>query len=165
MGIFRADVDEALGRADGDAGDDHPFDQHEGIALHDHAIGKGTAVAFVGIADDVFLRRRSLRDRAPLDAGRKAGAAAPAQARLHHLFDCRGRPERQRALQPEKPAMGAIIGNRERIDHAAARKGEPGLALQPGDLLGKAKGERMRAAFQRNTASSTPAASSGATAP
>jgi len=54
MRIFRADVDVALGRADGDARDRHAFDHDEGVALHDHAIGEGTAVAFVGVADDVF---------------------------------------------------------------------------------------------------------------
>src|SRR5690606_16842211 len=43
--IFRADVDVALGRADGDAGDGHALDEHEGIALHDHAVGEGAAVA------------------------------------------------------------------------------------------------------------------------
>ena len=52
--IFRADIDEALGGADGDARDRHALDQHEGIALHDHAVGEGAAVALVGIADDVF---------------------------------------------------------------------------------------------------------------
>ena len=61
MRIFGADIDVALGRADRDAGDRHAFDQHEGIALHDHAVGEGAAVALVGIADDVFLRRPSCR--------------------------------------------------------------------------------------------------------
>jgi hypothetical protein len=78
--IFGADIDVALGRADGDARDDHALDQNEGVAFHDHAVRKCSAVALVGVADDVLLRRRGLCDRAPLDAGRKARAAAPAQA-------------------------------------------------------------------------------------
>ena len=57
MRIFGADVDVALGRADRDAGDRHALDQHERIALHDHAVGEGAAVALVGVADDVLLRR------------------------------------------------------------------------------------------------------------
>ena len=61
MRIFRADIDEALGRADRDSGNRHAFDQDEGITLHDHAIGEGAAVAFVGIADDVFADRPSYR--------------------------------------------------------------------------------------------------------
>ena len=87
MRIFRADVDVALGRPDRDAGDRHALDQEERIALHDHAVGEGAAVALVGVADDVFLLGRGLRDGAPFDAGRETGAAAAAQARLRDLFD------------------------------------------------------------------------------
>ena len=87
--IFGADVDVALAGADRDTGDRHPFDQDERIAFDQHAIREGAGVAFVGIADNVFLWRRRLRHRAPLDTGREAGAAAPAQARRNHLFDDR----------------------------------------------------------------------------
>ena len=62
--IFRADIDVALGGADRDAGDGHAFDQHEGIAFHDHAVGEGAAVAFVGVADDVFLSAPAFGDGA-----------------------------------------------------------------------------------------------------
>ena len=41
VGIFGADIDVAVGRAHRDAGDGHAFDQHEGIAFHDHAVGEG----------------------------------------------------------------------------------------------------------------------------
>src|ERR1700732_1699929 len=57
MRIFRADIDVALAGADGDSRDRHALDHHQGIALHDHAIGKGAAVAFVGVADDIFALR------------------------------------------------------------------------------------------------------------
>ena len=63
--IFGADVDVALGGADGDAGDRHALDQHEGIAFHDHAVGEGAAVALVGVADDVFLVARSVSSTVP----------------------------------------------------------------------------------------------------
>ena len=63
MGIFGADIDVALGRADGDAGDRHALDQHEGIAFHDHAVGEGAGIALVGVADDVFLLRPACRRR------------------------------------------------------------------------------------------------------
>ena len=59
--IFGAEVDVALGRAGGDAGDDHALDEGVGVALHDHAVGEGAGVAFVGVGDDVFLARRALR--------------------------------------------------------------------------------------------------------
>ena len=54
-GILRAEINVALGRADGDRRDRHPLDQDERVALHDHAIGEGARVALVGVANDVFL--------------------------------------------------------------------------------------------------------------
>ena len=82
MRIFRAHIDEALGRAGREPGDRHAFDQHEGIALHDHAVGECAAVAFVGIADDVFAVACGIENGLPLDAGREARAAASAKARI-----------------------------------------------------------------------------------
>ena len=82
MGIFGADIDEALRRAGRDAGDGHAFDQREGIAFHQHAVGEGAAVAFIGIAADIFLIGLGVVHRLPFDAGREAGAAAAAQAGL-----------------------------------------------------------------------------------
>src|SRR5262245_56447909 len=60
MRIFRTAVDVALGRADADAADRHALDQGERIALHDHPVGKSAAVAFVGIADDIFAIGRGV---------------------------------------------------------------------------------------------------------
>ena len=94
--IFGADIDVALVAPDREAGDRHAFDQHERIAFHDHAVGEGAAVAFVGVADDVFLLGRGVGDGLPLDAGREARAAAAAQARLGHRVDDAGGAERQR---------------------------------------------------------------------
>ena len=73
---------------DRDARNRHAFDQHEGVAFHDHAVGEGAAVAFVCVADDILLlAHRRVVDRLPLDARRKARAAAAAQARLRHFVD------------------------------------------------------------------------------
>lgn len=41
-------------------------------------------------------------------------------------------------------AMGAVIVERARVDHAAAGEGEAGLALQPGNLVGRAQPQQMR---------------------
>src|SRR5262245_14609039 len=71
----RAVVDVALGGADRDAGDRHALDHNEGVAFHDHAIGEGAAIAFVGVADDVFAIGTGLRHRLPLDPGWKTGTA------------------------------------------------------------------------------------------
>ena len=78
--IFRAQIDIALGAADGVAADGHALDERERIALHDHAIGEGAGIAFVGVDDDIFLTGRTIRHRLPLDAGREARAAAAAKA-------------------------------------------------------------------------------------
>jgi hypothetical protein len=68
-------------------------------AFHDHAIGEGAAVAFVGVDDDVFTVARRRRDGAPFDSGREPGAAASAKARIGDLFDSILRTERNGALK------------------------------------------------------------------
>ena len=145
MRVFGTDVDVALGRSDRDRGDRHPLDQHEGIALHDHAVGKGPAIALVGVADHVFLRRLGLGHGAPFDAGGESGAAAAAQARLHDLLDDRFSAGRKRAFESLVAAVRAIIGQRARIDHAAAGEGQARLPLEPGNVLGRAEPQLVRA--------------------
>ena len=148
MRVFGADVDVTLGRAHRDAGDGHAFDQHEWIAFHDHAVGKGAAVALIGVADDVFLRALGLRHRAPLDAGRESGAAAAAQTRLHDFLNGRIGSQREYPFEAAVAAMGAIVFKRARINHAAAGESEPGLALEPGNVLSQALSQRMRPVAQ-----------------
>ena len=97
--IFGADVDVAIGGAHRDAGNGHAFDQHEGVAFHDHAVGEGARIAFVGITDDVFLLRPGVGHRAPFDAGGEASAAAAAQAGGDDLLDDRFRPGGERLRQ------------------------------------------------------------------
>ena len=143
VGILRADVDVALGSADGEARDRHALDQQEGIAFHDHAIGIGARVAFVGVADDVFAIRRRVGDGLPLDAGREARAAAAAQARLRDLLDGGHSAQAPGAFQAAIAAMGAIVGERQWIDDAAAREGDARLALQEGSILGPADAQRV----------------------
>ena len=137
-GIFRTDIDEALGGAGRNAGDRHAFDEREGIAFHQHAVGKGAAVALIGIAADIFLIGLGIEDGLPLDAGRKAGAAAAAQARFGHLGDDVGWRHRQCTDKPVKSAMRAVVVDREGIDHPAAREGEAFLILEIGNLIGRA---------------------------
>ena len=91
-----------------------------------------------------------LRHRAPLDAGRETRTAAPAQTGLDHLLDQRRGVELQRLGQPGVTAMRAIVVNRQRIDDAASRKGQPRLALQKGNLFGQAKAQRMTMAAARD---------------
>ena len=81
--IFGAHVDVAFAGADGVGGDGHAFEHAVRVALEHAAVHEGAGIAFVGVADDVFrVVPVGLGDRAPLQAGGKAGAAASAQAAL-----------------------------------------------------------------------------------
>ena len=54
--ILRAHVDEAFVGADGVAGDEHPLDDGMRVAFHQRAVHECARIAFVGVADDIFLR-------------------------------------------------------------------------------------------------------------
>jgi hypothetical protein len=144
MRIFRAYVDVAMLGADRDSGDHYALDDQEGVAFHEHAVGEGAAVAFVGIADDVFAVRARLGAGLPLDAGREAGPAAAAQARADHFLDRSGRPDRQRAFEAGDAAGRPIFVDRGGIDDSAAGEGQAVLALQEGKGFDKPDGSRMR---------------------
>ncbi len=145
MGIFRADVDVALAGADRDGRDRHALDHHEGIALHDHAVGKGAAVALVGIADDVFAVGAGLRHRLPLDAGREAGAATAAQAGGGDFGQDAVGTKLQCPLKALVALVSPVVLDRARIDHAAAGEGQAGLAFEPGNLFRDAKSQGVGA--------------------
>ena len=62
------------------------------IVFHQQPVLAGAGLALVGINNDVFGLGRSARHKAPLQAGRKSGAAAAAQSRnFHFLNDLLGR--------------------------------------------------------------------------
>jgi hypothetical protein len=146
--ILGADVDVALRCANREAGDRHAFEQAVGIPLHQHAVGEGARIALVGIADDVFLRCRGGAHGLPLDAGRKGGATAAAQARLGHGADDFGRRHGPCAAQALAAAARDVVGQRTRIDDADAPANQALLARQPGNLFGRAETQRMDAAGQ-----------------
>ena len=87
-GYSRAHVDEALVRADGVGGDGHAFEHAVRIAFQDAAVHERAGVAFVGVADDVFLARSASWRPCPTSGRWEARAAAAAQAAL----DDRRRP-------------------------------------------------------------------------
>ena len=112
MRIFGAAIDIALGRADGDGANGHAFDKHIGVAFEHHAVGEGAAIALVGIADDIFAVARAVGHRLPFDAGREAGAATAAQARLGDFGDDRGGADFDGAFQAFPAAMRLIVFDR-----------------------------------------------------
>ncbi len=98
--ILGAQIDVALRRPHRDARDGHALDERERVALHQHAVGEGARVAFVGIAGDVFLPGLLIEHRLPLDAGREGGAAAAAQPRIRHGLHDLGARQRESARRP-----------------------------------------------------------------
>ena len=146
--VLAAQVDVAVRGAHREAGDGHALDQHERVALHQHAVGVGARVALVGVADDVLLPGRGVQAGLPLDAGGERRAAAAAQAGVGHgLHDLR-RLQLQRVLQAAVAAVGAVVGQAARIDDADAGEGEPLLFRQIRNLRGEAVAQRVRAAVQ-----------------
>ena len=163
--IFRAQIDVAAGGAHRESRDGHALDEHERIAFHDHAVGVGAAVAFVRVADDVFLVGSGLQNRLPLDAGGETRAAAPAQSGVGDFVDERFGRHRQRALQAFVTVAAHVIGERKRIDDAAAGEGQPLLLFQIRDLFGGSR-DRGRAVLpSRKPASNRPATASAVTGP
>jgi hypothetical protein len=149
MGIFGADVAIALGGADREAGNRHAFNEHEGIALHYHAVGEGAAVAFVGIADDVFLFGLCAQHGLPLDAGREPRAPAAAQAGFGDMGHDVGRRKAECGFQPLEAIGGAVVAERQRVDHADAGEGEAGLPREKRVCVNGANRQRVGRARER----------------
>ncbi len=88
---FTPNVDERLVATDRVARDDDPLEELVGIELDDLAILERAGLALVGIDAEIDRLLGLLREKAPLEAGRKAGAATTAKPRaLHHLHELAG---------------------------------------------------------------------------
>ena len=53
--VLVPDIDESRRRADGFGPDDHPFDDRMRVGFEDAPVHEGARVAFVAVADEVFL--------------------------------------------------------------------------------------------------------------
>jgi hypothetical protein len=155
--IFAADVDVAPARADRVGGNGHALDQLEGIALHQHPVGKGAAVALVGVADHVFAPLRP-GDGLPLDPRRKPRPAASAQARLQHFGDDFGRRHLARAGERGPAAGCRIVLKAERAGPSRPREsqallaGDEGVIGNRADGLAAGAGEDRRNVLRRGRA-------------
>ena len=85
--ILGAHIDEALARAHRVGRNRHAFNHAMRIAFHHAAIHECAGVALVAVADHVLQVAGGLGHRAPLQAGRIAAAAAPAQSALGDAMD------------------------------------------------------------------------------
>src|SRR5690606_21297388 len=151
MRIFGAQIDVALVGAHRDSCNRHALDEHEGVALHDHAVGEGSRVAFICVAYDVLTVRLRLKHRLPLDAGTKARAAASAKAGFGHLADDFGWRHGKRLAQAPEAAMRFVILQRQRISDPAACEGEACLTLEKRYLLRNTEQKWVRSAEKEAT--------------
>lgn len=147
MRILAAHVDVALGRARRHARDDHAFDQHERIALHDEAVGEGAGVAFIRIADDVLLVRIRAAHGFPFDAGGECRAAASAQAGIDERFAHRVAVHVEHLAQARKSAERGVIVDGKRVRDTDARERQPLLLLEVRNVVDQADVLRVDAAF------------------
>ena len=151
VGVLRPHVDVALAGPDGVRRDRHALDEGERVALDDHPVRERAGVALVEVAGHELQVGGGLEDGLPLDAGREAGAPAAAQPGVGDLLDHLGRGQRQRAAQPGPAAVGLVVGDRRRVDHADAGEADPPLRRQPGVLVDDADAARGRRSSRRPT--------------
>ena len=100
-----ANVEEALGEAEGVAGDEAALDQLVRIALHEEAVLVGAGLGLVAV-DHQVVRELAGRHEAPLDAGREAGAAAAEHGGVADLVVDGGR------CAVERPAQTLVAAGR-----------------------------------------------------
>ena len=79
IGVFAAEVQDAVFSADGIAGDRHPLEHQVGPFGEDHAVLEGSRFAFVGVADDELLGAFGAAGEFPLHTGREPRPAAAAK--------------------------------------------------------------------------------------
>src|SRR5678815_6047871 len=76
---FATDINESQVAFDSVRGNDDAFNQLVRVAFNDDAILAGSRFAFVGVAAQIDGLAGCLGNKAPLQPGRKSGAAAAAQ--------------------------------------------------------------------------------------
>ena len=102
--------------------DGHALDDRERVEGQQRAIRARGRVRAVAVGDDVATRRLGRRGQAPLLAGREAGAATPAQARLARSSAIVATGPRSRmALRRPSNAPAFVAASRSSGSAAAAR--------------------------------------------
>ena len=126
--ILAADVNVALLRADGEAGDRHAFEHAVRIAFEHAPIHERARVALVRVADHVLDLRDLFHHQLPFEAGRVACAAPAAKAALLHLRHyLAGRHGGDRFAERLIAARGDVVGQLLRVDASAVGEHDPHL--------------------------------------
>ncbi len=147
--ILGAKVNVALAGADGEAGDRHRLDQAKRVAFHQDAIRERPRIAFVRVAGNVLLIGSRIRDRAPLDAGREARAAAAAQPGCRHGIDHGIGADFPCRLQGLETLVREEVVERQRLDQPAAPERPAVLVDQVVDLVDRAESLVVVAALEQ----------------
>ena len=79
-GVFCANVDHAMVRANGVRGDQHAFQQRVRVTFDEGAVHERAGVAFIGIAYQVLIFPGVGAAQFPLFGSGETASAAPAQA-------------------------------------------------------------------------------------
>ena len=111
QGILGADVNIALVGTYGISGNSQPFDNSVRVRFQDRAVHESAWVAFIGVADYIFLLSGRVAAELPLAAGGKTSTASTSQPGIRDLADnllrCHfkaGLPQR-----PITPASNIVI--------------------------------------------------------
>lgn len=131
--------------AHGQACDDHALDQQERVTLHQHAVGEGARVAFIGVAHHVLLPSLGLTHRAPLDARRERRTATAAQAGVEHGGYHLVAVQQRSLAQALEAAMGMVVVQRQRPGDARTGEQQALLGFQVGDGFDRAQRQRVLA--------------------
>ena len=135
-GVFGTDVEVAFGSAERVAGDHHTFDDFEGVAFEDRTVHERAGVAFVTVADDVFLIGLDVGRELPFTAGGEATAATAADARGEDFVDdfLRGHLG-DGPLQAFEAIVAEGFFEEVRIDERAAVESDTDLLLVEVDIV------------------------------
>lgn len=134
--ILRADVYHAFRGSRAVAVDGHGFDDGVGVAFEYRAVHESPRVAFVGIADDVFLVGLHLAGDFPFESRRETAAAAAAQSGVHNLADDLLRSHLKYLAQGGVTVAGDVFVDVLRVDEAAVAQGDADLGFIELHVLG-----------------------------
>ncbi len=105
--VFPADIDVALTSANSVTCDEHTFDDAVRITLQDQAVFKGTWLAFISIADNIFLMPVSLAHKAPFKPSGETRSTAALKPGGFDLVNDFFRSQ----FQSNTECLVAIVGN------------------------------------------------------
>ena len=119
-GIFSTDINIPGIGSNRISGNGHRFQYGMRIAFQDGSIHERTRIAFIGIADDIFVAWRLICRKLPFHPGRKsATASAPQAGSLDLIDDLLRRHFRQRLAQRLIAITSDVLADFLRIDHPA----------------------------------------------